>query len=561
VTEPASATASQAARAEQRWLAPVLLFIVAVLFVAPLVGGLPLLDPDEGLHAAIAQEMVARGDYVTPRFLGTPFPDKPILFFWAQALAIRVFGSHVAAVRSVGLLFGLAGALATGVLARRLFGRSAGAIAFAVYATMLLPAVISQAAVHDIALVPWVVLALVAFVDARRSPTLVRAGGHAMLAGLWLGLALLTKGLVGVAITGIAAATWLVASRALGVRMVLVGAVALLVACGIAAPWYLAMDRANPGYLHYFFVQRHLHGFATDTQPHGDRPWWYYLPIVLAGALPWTAYLPWREPDPKTGPAADDGRRLAWGWLLGSLLFLSAASSKLVTYVLPVFPAIALLVARRWAGWIDADARPSPSIRRAMLVNGAAMAALVVGALAVAQFRFGVSLPSARWIAVVALATLWLRTTLAWDRRDAGAAFACVAALSATTLFVVARVIVPPVAGTLTARELASTINARGTFPTRLWLLEDRVGSVVFYLDPALRAGLTPDRVSMIGIDRLVTMRQAPADTLVAVPSDRVARLERRVSLQGVPYEAAGHYRVYAADTLLAAIIAPRSTR
>jgi len=156
---------------------------------------------------------------------------------------------------------------------------------------------------------------------------------------------------------------------------------------------------------------------------------------------------------------------------------------------------------------------------------------------------------------------VWLRSPLAWERRDALSALAFVAAFGATTLFVVARVIVPPVAETLTARDLAATINARGAFPARLWLLEDRVGSLIFYLDPPLRAGLTPDRVSMIGIDRLMTMRQAPADTLVAVPSDRVDRLARRVPLQGVPFESAGHYRLYTADALFEAVAARRVAR
>src|SRR3990170_3316095 len=95
---------------------------VAVAYLlAPLVASAPLFDPDEGLHAAIAQEMVLRGDYVTPTSLGEPFLDKPILFFWAEAASLRVFGDNETAVRLPPLLFGLLGMLAVALLGRSLF--------------------------------------------------------------------------------------------------------------------------------------------------------------------------------------------------------------------------------------------------------------------------------------------------------------------------------------------------------------------------------------------------------------------------------------------------------
>src|SRR5579862_9521822 len=95
--------------------------VALVLVIAPLLANAPLFDPDEGLHAAIAQEMVRTGDYVTPRFLGEPFLDKPILFFWVEALSLRVFGMNEAAVRIPPLLFGVLGMIAVAQLGRALF--------------------------------------------------------------------------------------------------------------------------------------------------------------------------------------------------------------------------------------------------------------------------------------------------------------------------------------------------------------------------------------------------------------------------------------------------------
>src|SRR5215510_13754593 len=109
-----------------------------LLLLAPLAANAPLFDPDEGLHAAIAQEMVLRGDYVTPTFLGEPFLDKPILFFWAEAAALRVFGHHEFAVRLPPLVFGILGMIGVAALGRAMFDDATGLVAGIAYGTMLL---------------------------------------------------------------------------------------------------------------------------------------------------------------------------------------------------------------------------------------------------------------------------------------------------------------------------------------------------------------------------------------------------------------------------------------
>jgi hypothetical protein len=122
------------------------------------------------------------------------------------------------------------------------------------------------------------------------------------------------------------------------------GLLALLVAASVAAPWYIAMAAKNPGYFHYYFIERHLLGYATNTQPHGGRPFWYYLPIVLGGGLPWTLYLPsaladaWQQRKSRATRSAGGVATLLVCWIVGCTLFLSLANSKLVTYIWPVFP-------------------------------------------------------------------------------------------------------------------------------------------------------------------------------------------------------------------------------
>ena len=111
------------------------------------------------------------------------------------------------------------------------------------------------------------------------------------LAGVALGLSILTKGLEGVAIVGIGYGAYLLLTRAITWTVVWQGIAALAIAVVVALPWYLAMEAREPGYLRYYFIARHLLGFATDTQRHGGQQWWFYLPVAIGGGMPWILYM------------------------------------------------------------------------------------------------------------------------------------------------------------------------------------------------------------------------------------------------------------------------------
>ena len=310
--------------------------IAALLYLAPLLLDAPLTDPDEGLHAAISQEMVERGDLVAPRFLGRAFLDKPILFFWAQAASIRALGMNTAAARLPGMLFALLGIATTGWLAATLFDRRIGWVAALCYATMVLPFLLAQAPVHDIALVPFTNAALGLLWRAGRDSGLVIR--DSLLAGIVLGLSILTKGLEGVAIVGTGYACYLLFTRALTWRLVAQGAAVLAIAVLVALPWCVAMNAREPGYLRYYFVDRHLLGFATATQEHSGQPWWYYVPLVAGGGLPWLLVI-------RSAPRKAPAHAFVWTWLGTAVVLLTLSQSKAVTYILPAMPAIAILAA------------------------------------------------------------------------------------------------------------------------------------------------------------------------------------------------------------------------
>ena len=367
---------------------------VAVAYLLALLLPIPLFDPDEGLHAAMAREMVEGGDWITPRLLGVPFLDKPVLYFWALATSVAAFGANEFAIRLPGVGFGVAGILATAWLGTQLAGRRAGFISGLVHATMLLPLAVSAVAVHDIALVPFTTLTMLALWRASRAGAARSAMLWGAAAGLTLGAAILTKALSGVAAVGLPFAVWMLWDRRVRLPLLAAGIACVVVGALVALPWYLAMERANAGYLHYYFVERHLLGYTTSTQLHGQRWWWYYLPVVAAGAMPWTGFVWVAARDLRRGvvAAADiSAQRLLWTWLVVGMIFFSSAGSKLATYVLPLFPAIALLVATMWdRRWLDDDVHDR-AMRIADSLGGVTLGLLLPALMAAAIVLFGLT--------------------------------------------------------------------------------------------------------------------------------------------------------------------------
>jgi 4-amino-4-deoxy-L-arabinose transferase-like glycosyltransferase len=520
------------------------IFIAAAVCIVSLAANAPLIDPDEGLHAAIAQEMVRTGDYVTPTFLGEPFLDKPILFFWAEAASLRVFGMHEAAVRIPPLLFGLLGALTVSALGQALFDGETGAAAGIVYATMALPVGVSEVAVHDVALIPFLCVACYALWRAAASP---RAWLWGAAAGAALGLSILTKGLVGVAFAGLFAIALAITRPAAIGRLIAALLASGVVAALIAAPWYVAMERAHPGYLHYYFVERHLEGYLTATQRHSGRPWWYYVPIVVGGALPWMPYAVLRA------RKADLESRLLWIWLGASIVFLSLAESKLATYVLPAFPAVAILAGRRMlSGAAEPRAGGYPL---AFALQAIVAALLPVIAVVAIQVRFGASVTVQMVAAVAAAIVVAAGMRVAWRARRP----AQVVARSGVAMLVafagVILIALPTGARWMTARDLAATLNASGTLPPRVLVLDERIGSLVFYLTPALKAGASADRFTDVSQSVLFQRLTAePAAAILAVRDDRLARFERLFRTALPPDARSGTYTLFRIRTIRAAL-------
>jgi 4-amino-4-deoxy-L-arabinose transferase-like glycosyltransferase len=338
--EPPGVSASASWRRDLFWL----LLAFGFLFGFRL-GTYPLANPDEGRYAEIPREMVVTGDWVTPRLDGVKYFEKPPLLYWAVAACYTVLGRSEWSMRAMPALFGLAGVLMTYAVARRMYGRDTGLAAAIVLGTSLMWFALSRLLVLDMAVSVLMSATLFCFILGVREPPGARR--RWLLYGVYAGAALatLTKGLIGVLVTGAVMFFWLLICdqwKRLRPLHLPSGAAIFL---AIAAPWHVLAAQRNPDWARFYFVHEHWERFTTTT--HGrEEPFWYFAPILLLGLFPWTGFLwaalrdTWHGGWRARKANADTWFFAIWAGFI--FLFFSKSQSKLAPYILPVFPALAV---------------------------------------------------------------------------------------------------------------------------------------------------------------------------------------------------------------------------
>ena len=353
-----------------------------------------LIKPDEGRYAEIPREMVVSGDWVTPRLNDLKYFEKPPLQYWATAVAYEVFGEHQWTSRLWAALTGLAGVLLVGFAGARLFGRETGIYAALILGSSSLYALIAHINTLDMGVTFFITLGILSLLisqqlsgslenrreqaepqgaaeRATRHTSTVgeerastqRSGSDAqqvikaarnwmLLAWAAMALAVLSKGLMGVILPGAALFLYSVLNRDLRIWLRMHWVSGLLMFLLVAAPWFVLVMRANPEFFQFFFIHEHFERFTTKV--HGRyQPWHYFVPVLLMGMLPWTLLMAdallrtWR------GSAAQartfSAERFLLVWAVFIYFFFTISSSKLPSYLLPMFPALALLMGKQLA--------------------------------------------------------------------------------------------------------------------------------------------------------------------------------------------------------------------
>ena len=316
---------------------------LVLLWFLPL-GAHSLFDPDEGRYAEIPREMLQSGDWITPRLDGIKYFEKPPLHYWATAAAYRLFGVHEWTARLWTALGGALGVLLLIGLGARVYGRSVGLLAGALLAGSGYYFVLAHLVTLDMGLSFALQFALAGLVLLVAEPGAARAAPWLLALGVALGF--LAKGLVAILIPGAVGVLYLLLRRDWGLVLRARPWWTLLVLLLLAGPWVYAVSARNPEFPRFFFVHEHFERFLTRVHDRYE-PDWFFIPVLLLGFVPWTTLLPgaalraWRD------ARAGDGAALMLGlWVIFVFAFFSLSQSKLIPYIVPLFPALALLVAR-----------------------------------------------------------------------------------------------------------------------------------------------------------------------------------------------------------------------
>jgi 4-amino-4-deoxy-L-arabinose transferase-like glycosyltransferase len=357
----------------------------------------PLVDPDEGRYAEIPREMVATGDWVTPRLNGLKYFEKPPLQYWATAASYSVFGvsEWTARVWTVGLGF-LCLPLVFG-WTTRLYGRAAGSAALVALAVSPYFELLAHLNILDAGFSFFLAGAVFAFALGQSSPEGSSSEKRWMLlAWLAAALAVLSKGIVVGVLTGATLVAYTVVER--DVRPwrrlhLLLGLPLFLV---VTVPWFVVVSARNPSFAQFFFIHEHFARFLTKVHKRTE-PWWYFLSLLMIGALPWLFTLPaalraaWSE-----NARGYTFKPLKFLLIFSSVtvLFFSASESKLAPYILPMMPPLAAV--------IGASVAQSGTFRRTMArATGVLMPILAVGLVIYTMRRYGYfPRPAIHWLLI-----------------------------------------------------------------------------------------------------------------------------------------------------------------
>jgi 4-amino-4-deoxy-L-arabinose transferase-like glycosyltransferase len=364
----------------------VILTVLISVFFGFMIGNRPLSIPDEGRYVEIPREMVETGNYLTPRLNGVKYFEKPVLFYWFEALSIRLFGLHEATLRFWPAFFALFGCISVYIAGRRLFGRRAGLAAAIVLATGILYYSMSRAIILDMPVTAFLTAALISFLIGMHEVSGIRRRFFLWSFYVFCALAVLTKGLIGIVIPGMIIGAWIIILGEWRVlrTMYLPSGIALFLL--IAAPWHVLVIRANPEFFHFYFIQEHFLRYLTKM--HGRyHPAWYFIPIILVGLFPWSSFLMQaiRHNLPATWRERHEHRDALFLMLWAGLVFLffSASDSKLAPYILPVFPPLSILIGRYLAEAWDSKEFPGLRLGYHILLTAAL---LLAGAFLVAPY-------------------------------------------------------------------------------------------------------------------------------------------------------------------------------
>ena len=331
-------------------------------------GDYGFIDPDEGRYSEIPREMIESGDFITPRLNYVKYFEKPIMHYWLTAAAFMTFGQNEFAGRLTPVTLGLLGCWITFLLAKRVTKDFRAAVISAlVLASSVLWYALSRINITDMTLTFFFTGSLYFFRvwidDVSRKIWLV-------MFFVFMALAVMSKGLIGVVLPGgIAVIYSLLTGQGKKILSRIFSPTAILIFFAVNAVWFVPVCRANSDFFWFFFIREHFLRYTTTIHERW-QPFWFFGPVLLAGMVPWTGLLAdvFRAIFGKCKLIDKNDGVLLGLWFLMPFVFFSMSSSKLVTYILPCLPPVAVLAGASLASMDGKDFRRFAVISTLILV-------------------------------------------------------------------------------------------------------------------------------------------------------------------------------------------------
>ncbi|MFZ6847414.1 glycosyltransferase family 39 protein [Undibacterium sp. RuRC25W] len=328
---------------------PTILWTVAISFLCIwfyMLGARTLVPTDEGRYAEMAREMLATGDWVTLRLNGIKYFEKPPLQNWMNALTFAAFGLGDWQARLWTGLCGLIGVFSVAYTGRKIFSARIGTIAAIVLGSSFYWAGMGHVNSLDMGLSGMLAITMCGLLLSQHESLSASDRRNAMLV-CWAGMALATmsKGLIGFVLPGTVLVIYTLVTRDWLLWTRLYFGRGLLLFFAITAPWFILIAIRNPEHPHFFFIHEHFQRFTSDVH-HRSGVWYYFFPFLVLGIVPWLGLLLqgiWTGIKEKKSGFQPLTMLLIWAVFF--FFFFSISHSKLPGYILPIFPALALMIA------------------------------------------------------------------------------------------------------------------------------------------------------------------------------------------------------------------------
>jgi len=354
------------------------------------IGDIVFVDEDEAIYADIASEMIENGDYLTPHYNFEVFHDKQPLIYWFIALSFLIFGKNEFAVRFWHSLMATGEIYIIYLMGKELFNRNTALLSSLITSTFFFYFYQARSPLMDIPLTLFITLSLYFFIKFFKTKNLC----YHYLSCFTAGLAVMTKGLVGIVLPCLIISVFIITVRKKNILTdlrkyflhIILGFIVFII---VAAPWhiieyYLYGDIFIKKVFMNLTFGRYLRGVG-ETSP--SYPFFTHLITILYGSLPWSGLIPCslllilREKNKWE-------IKFILIWLLVVFLFFSISAPKRIRYILPLFPALGIMLGYLWHYYLDSTENFIRKYITISAVLSLPLGGLIAGAILYARMNF-----------------------------------------------------------------------------------------------------------------------------------------------------------------------------